>query len=81
MDAGEGLSVVASDPAKYGIDQPELERRFKWTRTATNQVNSFFIFNINIKNSHIWFYLGGVKKLVVGTDLNGSSSSTFSGMY
>lgn len=52
MDAGEGLSVVASDPAKYGIDQPELERRFKWTRTVTTQVNFFYFFNINIKNSH-----------------------------
>ncbi|XP_023769429.1 syntaxin-61 isoform X2 [Lactuca sativa] len=57
----KAISVAARDPAKYGIDQPELERRFKWTRTARTQVVS-------------------VKKSVMGTDLNGSSSSTFSGM-
>ncbi|KAI3751134.1 hypothetical protein L2E82_22180 [Cichorium intybus] len=40
----KAISVAARDPAKYGIDQPELERRFKWTRTARTQV-------VNIKKS------------------------------
>ncbi|CAH1445500.1 unnamed protein product [Lactuca virosa] len=57
----KAISVAARDPAKYGIDPPELERRFKWTRTARTQV-------VNVKKS------------VMGTDLNGRSSSTFSGM-
>ncbi|KAI3508364.1 hypothetical protein L1887_23370 [Cichorium endivia] len=33
----KAISVAARDPAKYGINQPELERRFKWTRTARTQ--------------------------------------------
>nr|KAJ0218439.1 hypothetical protein LSAT_V11C300136990 [Lactuca sativa] len=33
----KAISEAARDPAKYGIDQPELERRFKWTRAAMTQ--------------------------------------------
>nr|KAJ0222365.1 hypothetical protein LSAT_V11C200080700 [Lactuca sativa] len=34
----KAISKAARDPAKYGIDQPALERRFKWTRTTMTQV-------------------------------------------
>ncbi|KVI07104.1 Syntaxin 6, N-terminal [Cynara cardunculus var. scolymus] len=36
----KAISVAARDPALYGIDQAELERRFKWTRTARTQVGN-----------------------------------------
>ncbi|XP_052625385.1 uncharacterized protein LOC111914044 isoform X1 [Lactuca sativa] len=37
----KAISEAARDPAKYGIDQPELERRFKWTRAAMTQLILF----------------------------------------
>lgn len=30
--------MAAKDPAYYGIDEGELERRRRWTRTARDQV-------------------------------------------
>ncbi|PWA90210.1 syntaxin-6 [Artemisia annua] len=36
----KAISVAARDPALYGIDQAELERRVKWTRTTRTQVTN-----------------------------------------
>uniref|UniRef100_A0A803N224 t-SNARE coiled-coil homology domain-containing protein n=1 Tax=Chenopodium quinoa TaxID=63459 RepID=A0A803N224_CHEQI len=36
----KAVSVAAKDPAHYGIDQGELEKRRRWTRTARDQVGS-----------------------------------------
>lgn len=30
--------MAAKDPAYYGIDEVELEKRRRWTRTARDQV-------------------------------------------
>lgn len=34
------ITVAAQDPAFYGLDEIELEKRRKWTATARNQVFS-----------------------------------------
>ncbi|XP_020246580.1 syntaxin-61-like [Asparagus officinalis] len=34
------ITVAAQDPAFYGLDEIELEKRRKWTATARNQVNT-----------------------------------------
>ncbi|CAO2826064.1 unnamed protein product [Amaranthus hypochondriacus] len=34
------VSVAAKDPAYYGIDEVELEKRRRWTRTARDQVSN-----------------------------------------
>ncbi|KAK9070409.1 hypothetical protein SSX86_010811 [Deinandra increscens subsp. villosa] len=36
----KAISVASRDPALYGINQAELERRTKWTRTARTQVGN-----------------------------------------
>ncbi|XP_021859974.1 syntaxin-61 isoform X2 [Spinacia oleracea] len=36
----KAVSVAAKDPAYYGIDEGELERRRRWTRTARDQVGA-----------------------------------------
>ncbi|GMH21372.1 hypothetical protein Nepgr_023214 [Nepenthes gracilis] len=36
----KAIAVAARDPAFYGIDMVELEKRQKWTRTAHDQVNT-----------------------------------------
>ncbi|XP_076938542.1 syntaxin-61-like [Bidens hawaiensis] len=36
----KAISVVSRDPALYGINQAELDRRTKWTRTARTQVGN-----------------------------------------
>uniref|UniRef100_A0A7N0UVD4 t-SNARE coiled-coil homology domain-containing protein n=1 Tax=Kalanchoe fedtschenkoi TaxID=63787 RepID=A0A7N0UVD4_KALFE len=34
----KAIAVAARDPSWYGIDQPELDRRRRWTNTARSQV-------------------------------------------
>nr|KAJ0208406.1 hypothetical protein LSAT_V11C500291270 [Lactuca sativa] len=34
----KAISLAITDSSKYGIDQPELEKRFKLTRTSRTQV-------------------------------------------
>lgn len=34
----KAIAVATRDPAWYGIDEAELERRKKWTSNARNQV-------------------------------------------
>ncbi|KAJ0458317.1 putative target SNARE coiled-coil domain, syntaxin/epimorphin, syntaxin 6 [Helianthus annuus] len=36
----KAISVASRDPALYGINQAELDRRTKWTRTARTQVGN-----------------------------------------
>lgn len=36
----KAIAVAARDPAWYGIDEIELEKRRRWTSTAHNQVYS-----------------------------------------
>ncbi|KAL8199765.1 hypothetical protein R6Q57_013333 [Mikania cordata] len=36
----KAISVASRDPVLYGINQAELERRIKWTRTARTQVGN-----------------------------------------
>ncbi|GAB4845241.1 hypothetical protein Ancab_038650 [Ancistrocladus abbreviatus] len=36
----KAIAVAAKDPAFYGIDEVELEKRRKWTRTAHDQVST-----------------------------------------
>ncbi|XP_019107863.1 syntaxin-61 isoform X2 [Beta vulgaris subsp. vulgaris] len=36
----KAVSVAAKDPAYYGIDEVELEKRRRWTRTARDQVGT-----------------------------------------
>lgn len=35
----KAIAVAARDPAWYGLDEVELEKRRRWTSTAHNQVN------------------------------------------
>jgi hypothetical protein len=35
----KAISVAARDPALYGIDEVELEKRRRWTSTARTQVD------------------------------------------
>ena len=36
----KAIAVAARDPASYGIDETELEKRRRWTTMARNQVDS-----------------------------------------
>ncbi|KAI3762506.1 hypothetical protein L1987_52936 [Smallanthus sonchifolius] len=36
----KAISVASRDPTSYGINQAELDRRVKWTRTARTQVGN-----------------------------------------
>ena len=37
----KAISVAARDPAWYGIDEVEIEKRRRWTGTARTQVFSY----------------------------------------
>ena len=40
----KAISVAARDPAWYGINEVELDKRRRWTSTARTQVSLFFYF-------------------------------------
>lgn len=41
----KAVAVAAKDPALYGIDEAELERRRRWTSNARTQVPLLNFFN------------------------------------
>lgn len=52
----KAISVAARDPALYGIDQAELERRVKWTRTTRTQVTHTYLIFLDMFRSKILVY-------------------------
>lgn len=44
----KAISVAARDPASYGIDEVELEKRRRWTSTARTQVDLTYKFCVFI---------------------------------
>ncbi|XP_052173928.1 syntaxin-61 [Diospyros lotus] len=58
----KAISVASRDPAFYGIDEVELDKRRRWTSTARAQVS-------NVK-----------KRVVAGSELDGTSTSNVNGM-
>ena len=52
----KAISVAARDPALYGIDQAELERRVKWTRTTRTQVTHIHLIFLDMFKSKILVY-------------------------
>lgn len=58
----KAIAVASRDPAFYGIDEVELDKRRRWTSTARAQVS-------NVK-----------KRVVAGSELDGTSTSNVNGM-